>query len=154
MISLEQIKNSAITTLTLYMKRNHLRKTPERFAVLEKVLEMNDHFLIDTLCSSLADTSCPVSRATVYHTMDLLVDAGLVRRHNFGNAPARYENIAGSVNHHHLVCNRCGKIREISVPEIDALISTKRLHGFNVEYVDIYIYGLCSRCVKRNKSKQ
>lgn len=154
MISQEQIKKAAVTTLTQYMKRHRLRKTPERFAILDKVLEMNDHFLVDTVYNALAETSCPVSRATVYHTIDLLIDAGLVRRHTFGNAPARYENIAGTVNHHHLVCSRCGKVREVSNPEIDSLISSKKINGFSIGYVDLYIYGTCSRCLKRGKSQK
>lgn len=90
-----------------------------------------------------------VSRATVYNTMEILVDAGLVRRHNFGSTPAQYEKVAGITNHHHLVCTQCGKVREVKDAEIDRLLSSKRYTSFHPAYADLYIYGVCSRCARR-----
>lgn len=153
MISREQIRSGAMTTLTQYMKRHRLRQTHERFCVLEKVLEMDDHFTIDTLCGLLAESDLRVSRATVYHTIDLLVDAGLVRRHSFGNTQTRYENIAGSVHHHHLVCTVCGSVSEFSDGELDSLLASRSFSDFKPGYIDLYLYGTCGRCQRLSKNK-
>lgn len=150
----ERTKTAAIGTFTQYMIQHKLRKTPERYAILEKVMEMNSHFCIDTLYATLEADGYHVSRATVYNTMELLVDAGLVRRHTFGNQTAQYEKIVGPSNHHHLVCSRCGKVREIKDSALDALVSNRRYTNFHPAYADLYIYGICSRCMhKKRKTK-
>lgn len=147
----ERSKTAAIGAFTQYMTQHKLRKTPERYAILEKVLELNSHFFIDTLYASLEADGYHVSRATVYNTMELLVDAGLVRRHTFGNQPAQYEKIIGPSHHHHLVCSRCGKVREIKDSNLDALIDSRHFTNFHPAYADLYIYGICSRCMHRKK---
>ena len=147
----ERTKTAAIATFTQYMAQRKLRKTPERFAILEKVMEMNSHFFIDSLYAALEADGYHVSRATVYNTVDLLIDAGLMRRHTFGSQPAQYEKITGPTNHHHLVCSHCGKVREIKDPELDRLLDSRRYGTFHPAYADLYIYGICSRCVRRKR---
>ncbi len=145
----EKTKTAAVATLTQYMSQHKLRKTPERFAILEKVMDMNTHFFIDTLYSALESDGYHVSRATVYNTMELLTDAGLVRRHTFGNQPAQYEKTTGPANHHHLVCTHCGKVREVKDTEIETMLESRRYGNFHPIYADLYIYGICSRCFRR-----
>lgn len=151
----ERSKTAAIAKFTQYMVQRKLRKTPERYAILEKVLEMTPaHFHIDRLYEALEEDGYHVSRATVYNTMELLVDAHLVRRHTFGNQTAQYEKITGpSSNHHHLVCMGCGKVKEVKDPELDAHLTTLRFGAFHPIYADLYIYGLCSRCARRRRAK-
>ena len=151
----ERTKTTAITAFTQYMTKHKLRKTPERYAILEKVMEMNSHFIIDSLHQLLEADGYHVSLATVYNTMQLLVDAGLVRRHTFGKQTAQYEKIIGSaINHHHLVCSRCGKVKEVSDPEVDAVLGSRRYSSFQPAYADLYIYGVCSRCLRKAKRKK
>ncbi len=151
----EKIRNAAHAAFTGYMTQRRLRKTPERYAILDKVMEMNSHFLIESLYSALDEAGYHVSRATVYNTIELLIDAGLVRRHTFGNSPAQYEKVAGIGNHHHLVCSRCGKVREVKDPELVKLLNSKRYPSFHAAYFDLYIYGVCSGCLRRvSRSKK
>ncbi len=155
MMSDERTKTAALTAFTQYMTKQRLRKTPERYAILDKVMEMNSHFIIDTLHQMLEADGYHVSLATVYNTMQLLVDAGLVRRHTFGNQTAQYEKITeASSNHHHLVCSRCGKVKEVNDPEVDAVLSSRRYSSFQPAYADLYIYGVCSRCLRKSKRKK
>lgn len=77
-------KSSARAVFTDYLEERRLRKTPERFFILDRVMEMKDHFLVEDLCAVLDQESYHVSRATVYNTLDRLEDCGLVRRHQFG----------------------------------------------------------------------
>lgn len=150
----DKSKTAIIGQLTQYMIQHKLRKTPERYAILEKVMDMDSHFLIDTLYSALESDGYHVSRATVYNTMELLVEAGLVRRHIFGTKIAQYEKIVGPTNHHHLVCSHCGRVRDIKDSALDALIASRHFTRFQPAYVDLSIYGICSKCQqKKRKSK-
>lgn len=147
----ERTKAAATAALNRYLMQHRLRRTPERYAILDKVFSLSEHFFVDTLHRMLDADGYHVSRATVYNTMEILVDAGLVRRHNFGSTPAQYEKVAGITNHHHLVCTQCGKVKEVKDAEIDRMLASKRYASFHPAYADLYIYGVCSRCARRPK---
>ncbi len=146
------MKSSAKAIFTQYLSQHKLRRTPERFAILETVMDTNTHFSIEALHASLDDKGYHVSRATIYNTILLLIDAGLVRRNAFNNGTPRYERISGLTKHYHLVCTKCGKIKEVKDPEIDVLLNTRRYSKFHPLYADLYIHGLCSQCMRKNKS--
>lgn len=145
----EKAKNTALTAFTQYMTSHKLRKTPERYAILNKVFETVTHFSIDSLHSLVVADGYPVSRATVYNTIELLIDAGLVRRHTFGSQAPQYEKIAGFSKHYHLVCTSCGKIKEFKDSEIESLLNSKRFGKFHPAYLDLNVYGLCPACIRR-----
>ena len=147
----ERTKTAATAALNRYLMQHRLRRTPERYAILDKVFSLAEHFFVDTLHRMLDADGYHVSRATVYNTMDILVDAGLVRRHNFGSTPAQYEKVAGITNHHQLVGTQCGKVREVKDAEIDRLLASRRYSAFHPAYADLYIYGVCSRCARKPK---
>ena len=90
-----------------YLTERQLRKTPERFALLEKALSLTGHFGADALYESMEASGYHVSKATIYSTLELLVDCGLLNRHLFGARKTCFEVALGS--HFHLVCNACGK---------------------------------------------
>lgn len=139
--------------LTKYLTQHKLRKTPERYTILEKIYSLNDHLSIDDLFNALEQDSYHVSRATVYNTMELLVDAGLVLRHNFAGHRAKYERATGISNHHHLICTQCGNVREIKDNSINTILSQQHYGKFQPHYADLHIYGLCYRCQRKLKKK-
>lgn len=149
----DKVKTSALASFTQYMQSHRLRKTPERYAILDKVFDTSSHFTIDSLHTLLGDDGYHVSRATVYNTIELLLDAGLVRRHTFGSRSPQYEKIAGLSKHYHLVCTGCGKIKELKEAEIDDFINNRRFGKFHPAYIDLNVYGLCAACVKRSRAK-
>ena len=144
-------QQAAIGAFTSYMKLHHMRKTPERYAIYERVLAMPHHFFIEDLYGEMDAAGYHVSRATVYNTVNMLVDAGLVRKHQFGNAPAQYEKTSSPARHHHLVCTSCGKIKEITMPEIDLCLQQRTFRGFTPQYSDLKIYGICRQCQRSGK---
>lgn len=150
----EKNRTTAIALFTQYMVSRRLRKTPERYAILDKVIDMASHFTIDSLHSLVEADGYHVSRATVYNTMELLIDAGIVRRHTFGSAAPQYERIAGPSKHFHLVCTSCGKVREIKDAEIDAMLTARRFGKFRPGYIDLNIYGICATCFRRTRAKK
>ena len=147
----EKTKAAAMATFTQFMSQHKLRRTPERFAILEKVFDMSTHFSIDALHSQLDDSGYHVSRATVYNTIELLTRCGLVRRHTFAAQSPQYEKISGLTKHYHLVCSRCGKVKEIKDAEIDQILGTRRFGKFHPAYIDLNVYGLCATCMRRSR---
>lgn len=149
----DKIKTAARAALTQYMSQHKLRKTPERFAILDKVFGMASHFSIDTLHYELERDGYHVSRATVYNAMELLIRAGLVRRNSFANTSPQYEKVTSLTMHYHLICTSCGKIREVKDAEIDALLQSRRFGKFQPAFVDVNIYGLCPYCQRTGRKK-
>lgn len=126
-----------------YLVDHQLRKTPERFALLDKAITLQGHFGADALYDSMEASGYHVSRATIYSTLDLLVDCGLLNRHMFGSRKTCFEVALGS--HFHLVCNVCGKIREIEEEQLSHLEGMD-LDGFNPTYCSTMVYGICRDC--------
>lgn len=146
----DKSKLTAKNKFTLYLKSKNLRKTPERFAILDKILGINDHFDVEKLYIMLEKDSYHVSRATVYNTMDLLIDCGLVRKHQFGNHQSQYEKVS-SGNHQHLICTECGKIKEVKDPDFIAYMNARKYTAFTTNYFQVYIYGICNNCARKLK---
>lgn len=149
----DKSKINAKAEFTRYLEKKKLRKTPERYAILDKILSQNDHFDIEFLYHNLEADSYHVSRATVYNTIDLLCDCGLVRKHLFGNQQAQYEKVGGGVNHHHLICTECGKIKEVKDNEFLAYMNSKKYPAFTTSYFSLYVYGLCNNCIRKLKKR-
>jgi Fur family ferric uptake transcriptional regulator len=87
-----------------------------------------------------------VSLATVYNTLDLLLDCGLIIKHPFVSQSAQYEKTFGNVIHSHLICTKCGSIKEFSDKKIRKAIQSKTFTSFDVSHYSLYLYGLCKVC--------
>lgn len=140
--------------LERHLKANGMRRTPERFALLERVFSTGGHFYVDALCEAMELEGYHVSRSTAYATMQLFLDAGLVRRHQFGNQPAQYERaLPGDAKSHlHLVCTVCGRVREVRDTVLTADLCGRNYAGFKAYSCALYVYGICGRC-QRHKLK-
>lgn len=143
---------SARLKFAQFLEENRMRKTSERFTILEKIFSSPAHVDVDALHKLLLADDYPVSRATVYNTLNLLSEAGLVRRIILGDGLTRYERITGVANHHHLICTRCGKVKEVKAVESISDLLVKRPRSFEPAYYTLYIYGLCSRCARQERN--
>src|SRR5438045_2967982 len=106
------IEKSVHKAFTDYLEKKGQRKTKERYAILQEIYALNDHFDVDKLYSLMKSKKHNVSRATIYNTMELLLDANLVMKHQFGKNLALFEKSFAYKQHDHLICENCDHVFE------------------------------------------
>ncbi|QTA37413.1 transcriptional repressor [Thermosipho ferrireducens] len=141
-----------IETLKKELKERKYRMTPQRELVLKVFMEHDaEHLGADDVYRILFSKKHSVSKATVYRTIDLLVEFGFLRRLEFGEGIYRYELAKKDKLHHHFVCKICGKIYEIKESYLENLKNSLENQGFVFENFDLKIYGICPKCARKSK---
>lgn len=139
---IKAVKAEVRQIFTAYLERKKQRKTPERYAILDEIYSHKVHFDVDTLYVQMKNRNYHVSRATVYNTLDLLLDCGLVKKHQFGQNMAQYEQAYGFMQHDHLICMDCSKVFEFCDPRIQQIKTTMGdLLQFNVAHHSLNLYA-------------
>ncbi|MDR2914931.1 MAG: transcriptional repressor [Tannerella sp.] len=137
-----------------YLKNKKLRNTAERDAIFTTVCQTKDPFTLEMIWQQLENTNFHVSRASVYNTMELLLDANIVVRHQFTSAIVQYELKYIAEQHNHVICTHCGTVRKIKIDKVNVLFTDYKIPKFTPEYYSLYFYGICSKCKFRKAQEK
>ena len=135
------------TRFALYLRERGLKFTSQRRAILGQVFRDHRHFEAEELLDRMRAKGMKASKATLYRTLALLVEARLLRQEVFGERHSHYEHIYGHQHHDHLLCLRCGALEEFrndDIERLQALIC--RQHHFTLTGHRMEIHGYCKNC--------
>lgn len=134
-----------------FLTTKGLRMTPERSIIVEEIFSSHEHFDADQLIQRLVRRSdgTRVSRSTIYRSIALLEEAGLIRKVARQDDRDLYEHDYGYPQHDHLICNRCGELTEFHNAEISEILErVSRELGFRMEGHRLEVFGLCRNCCR------
>ena len=129
------------------LRKEGLKITPQRISVLKEIIKNKGHRESEEIYLAIKNSKTHVSRATVYRTLDILVQNNFVRKLNLGDGRARYESKINSLHHDHLICEICHKIIEFVDQDIEMLqekIANK--YQFSLQRHIHHLFGICKEC--------
>ena len=137
------------------LKGKNLKVTEERLKILEEVFSRHDHFDVEAVVNKMEERKEGVSRATVYRTIELLLEFGFINKLVMGDGSVRYEHIIGHSNHDHLICEICGTILEVRIPELDKIQKEISIQNyFTPSRRTFNVYGICKKCRDKMEKKK
>ncbi|MDE7378400.1 MAG: transcriptional repressor [Paraprevotella sp.] len=152
-MSPEEVNSIITDRFSRYLQTNRLRTTPERWKILKVVYELKGHFDYRTIERKMIEKErFRVSRATIYNTIDHLIRANLLVKHQF-SGESTYETVVGKEQHVHVVCTKCGSCTEIPSTGLHVDMPTGKKKLFDTHWV-AYMFGECTRCRSPKKKEE
>ncbi len=126
------------------MKEKGYRFTKERLTVLREIYESDSHLNADELYIHLKEKGVSISRATVYHTLDLLFKFHLVNKIDLGHKHTHYEKSYGVENHLHIICEECDRVVEVHSDELNKILEKLcEKNGFTLGSFSLQVFARC-----------
>ena len=131
------------------LQENGINPSHQRVMILKYLVENQCHPTVEQIFSALRSSIPTLSKVTVYNTLDLFIEAKLVRTLAIEEKETRYDIVMQ--NHGHFKCSSCGKIYNFAV-DIDRFL-TDDLHGFQIAEKNVHFHGICPACIASEHKK-
>lgn len=128
-----------------YLKKENVRITPQRIAILEFLTEVQNHPTAEDVYRAIEAKFPGISVATVYNNLKLFTEIGFLKEMNYGSSSSRYDFSVDP--HYHVICQNCGKVSDFFYPKLDDVeMAASQLTDYQVRSHRLEIYGLCPTC--------
>jgi len=150
-----ELIEAAWTEFVTFLRQSGARITSSRKTIFEHILRRKDHFRADEVAEALAHGRNRVSRGTVYRTLALMVEYGLIRQIRDSDTHVHYEQTLGQPHHEHMICEDCGAFIEFDDDEINRLLQAAcdRI-GFAQNTHRVVVFGRCATCQKKPQKRK
>jgi Fur family ferric uptake transcriptional regulator len=151
MSSDKQIEIAVSGIFRSYLRTHDHRITPERISILKEIYQLSGHFNVELLHDKMKQNGHTISKATLYNTLQLLINCNLIKKLQFGDNIAQYEKSFKNKQHDHIICMECEKVVEFCDPRVQQIQnSTEKILGFEISHHSLYFYGKCKECYNTN----
>ncbi|MBF0441631.1 MAG: transcriptional repressor [Oligoflexales bacterium] len=151
MVNKEAFQKWFWETLNAYLDKKQLKQTKQRKIIIDHFLRLEKHIDVEGLHDSLKRSGRNMGIATIYRTMNLLAEAGLVEQTTSSDGGASFEIRNPQDHHDHITCIKCGKVVEFKSEEIEkAQINVAQSHGFSLTSHRLDLFGYCTGCRKNS----
>lgn len=127
-----------------YLKQKGYRLTKPRQELLHTLSSYP--LTVQQISDALRKKNIRVDLASIYRSLELFVDMGIVHVIEFGEDKKRYEIVDQDNHHHHLMCNKCGTIEDITVNEHSLLTEISTKSNFKIDHHHLEFFGICQHC--------
>lgn len=132
------------------LKENGYSLTKQRRMIIAEIMRCGSHFDVESLASRMYFRQRQTARATVYRTVKILTDTGIIKKGMLGDDHSHYEFV--EQDHGHFVCSSCGRIIELSCQTLQNFLKTvSKSHDFTIDHHSIEIFGKCNKCIRKNR---
>lgn len=131
------------------LKREGIRLTPQRVAVMEYLSNTTSHPTADTVHQAIESNFPNLSLATVYNNLHFLTDKGVIKELHYGNGSSRFD--FNTVDHYHIVCELCEKVEDFNYPmfyEVEKF--AEAFYEYHINTHRLELYGVCKECQSQN----
>ncbi len=145
-------QNNVRERFNSFLQSKGLKLTSERLTIFNEALATEGHFEADDLLVILKQRGRKTSRATIYRTLEILAESGVLRKVYLGSAAIHFEKISDKPRYDHMICQKCGARIEFHQPELLKLqANLVDEYKFEVKDYCYQIFGLCKNCIEDNR---